>query len=70
MATRATPRTDAPGHVSADSLNTLSKVQHRLNRADRAMWQARPVGLRVRRVGRPGLILGRDLMEFTAKAAK
>lgn len=70
MAKRATPRPDAPGHITADSLYTLAEIQGRLKLGQHAMRQARRAGLRVRRIGRRGYVLGRDVMEFIDGAAK
>ena len=70
MATLATPRPDAPGLVTADSLYTLTEIQDRLKLGQHAMRQARRAGLRVRRIGRRAFVLGRDVMAFVESAAK
>jgi hypothetical protein len=68
MATCATPRPDAPGVVSADTLYTLAEIQERLKLGQYAMRQARRAGLRVCRIGRRAYVFGRDLMEFLNSA--
>jgi hypothetical protein len=70
MATCATHRPAVSGHVTADSLYTLNEIQERLQLGQHAMRQARRAGLRVRRIGRRGYVLGRDIIEFIDKAAK
>ena len=70
MATLATERPDAPGHITADSLYTLAEIQDRLKLGQHAMRQARRAGLKVRRIGRRAFVLGRDVMAFIDSAAK
>ena len=69
MATLATPRPEAPGLVSADTLYTLAEIQERLKLGQHAMRQARRAGLRVRRIGRRAFVLGRDVMAFIDAAS-
>jgi hypothetical protein len=70
MVKLTTPRPDSPGLVTADSLYTLSEIQDRLKLGQHAMRQARRAGLKVRRIGRRGFVLGRDVMAFVESAAK
>lgn len=63
-------RPDAPGLVAGDTLYTLAEIQDRLKLGQHAMRQARRAGLRVRRIGRRGYVLGRDVLEFIESAAK
>lgn len=69
MARVATPRPEAPGHISGDCLYTLSEIQERLKLGQHAMRQARRAGLPVRRIGRRAYVLGRDVMEFVESGA-
>ncbi len=69
MAKSAT-RPDLPGLVTADSLYTLPEIQERLKLGQHAMRQARRAGLRVRRIGRRGYVLGRDVMAFVESAGQ
>ena len=66
MASTATPRPDAPGHITGDALYTLDEIRERLRLGDHAMRQARRAGLKVRRIGRRGYVLGSDVIEFIA----
>ena len=52
------------GFVRADELYTLSEVQMRLKLGDAAMRRARRAGLRVRKIGRRGFVLGKDLLAY------
>ena len=70
MATCDNRRPEAPGLVTADCLYTLAEVQERLKLGQHAMRQARRAGLRVRRIGRRGYVLGRDVILFIDSAAK
>ena len=70
MATITPPRPDAPGLVTADTLYTLAEVEERLKLGPHAMRQARRAGLRVRRIGRRGYVLGRDILQFVESTAK
>ncbi len=53
-----------PGCVSADTLYTLAEIRDRLRLGPQAMREARRAGLVVRRIGRRGYVLGRDLIRF------
>ena len=70
MVNFSNPRPDAPGLVTADALYTLAEIQERLKLGQHAMRQARRAGLRVRRIGRRGYVLGRDVMAFIDATAK
>jgi len=70
MAKVALPRPEAPGHVTADSLYTLAKIQDRLKLGQHALRQARRAGLRIRRIGRRGYVLGRDILAFVESTGK
>ena len=70
MATHATPRPAVPGHITGDALYTLDEIRHRLKLCDHAMRQARRAGLKVRRIGRRGYVLGSDIIQFIATASK
>jgi hypothetical protein len=70
MVKLTTPRPDAPGLITSDALYTLSEVQERLKLGQHALRMARRAGLRVRRIGRRGYVLGRDVMAFVESAAQ
>jgi len=61
---------DAPGLILADGLYTLAEVQQRLKLGQHAMRMARRAGLRVRRIGRRGYVLGRDIIAFVDATAE
>jgi hypothetical protein len=63
-------RPDSPGHVTADAVYTLDEIQRRLQLGQHALRMARRAGLKVRRIGRRGYVLGRDVLEFVQTAAK
>jgi hypothetical protein len=67
---RANPRPEQPGLVTSDCLYTLDEIQERLKLGQHAMRQARRAGLRVRRIGRRGYVLGRDVLQFVESAAR
>ncbi len=58
----------APGVVSADCLYTLDEIHERLKLGQAAMRQARRSGLKVRKIGRRGYVLGRDLLDYVEHA--
>jgi len=70
MASTAIPRPAAPGHITGDALYTLEEIRERLKLGDHAMRQARRAGLRVRRIGRRGYVLGSEIIQFIATASK
>jgi hypothetical protein len=70
MAKALSVRPDVPGQVTADAIYTLEEIQQRLKLGQHAMRMARRAGLKVRRIGRRGYVLGRDVLEFIETAAK
>jgi hypothetical protein len=58
-----------PGAIRADVAYTLQELERRLGLGAWAMRQARRHGLKVRRVGRRGFVLGRDAIEYLERAA-
>lgn len=52
------------GMVTADALYTLPEIQERLKLGQHALRMARHAGLKVRRIGRRGYVLGKDVMAF------
>jgi len=50
--------------IVADAVYRLDEIQNRLKLGQHALRQARRAGLRIRRIGRRGYVLGRDVMEF------
>jgi len=54
----------ASGRVSSDQVLTLEAVEQELGLGRHAMREARRKGLKVRRIGRRGYVLGADLIEF------
>jgi hypothetical protein len=61
---------NTPGEVTADAIYTLAEIQQRLKLGQHAMRMARRAGLKVRRIGRRGYVLGRDVLEFIQTVAK
>lgn len=70
MAKALPKRPDAPGQVTADAIYTLEEIQRRLGLGAHAMRAARRAGLRVRRIGRRGYVLGRDVLAFIEASTK
>lgn len=60
----------ASGVISADSLYTLAEIQERLRLGQHALRMARRAGLKVRRIGRRGYVLGKDVMAFIEASGK
>jgi hypothetical protein len=58
------------GRISADELYTLEEIQARLGLGTAALRTARRQGLTVRRIGRRGYLLGRDVMKFVEREGK
>ena len=56
--------TKSPGEIKGDSLYTLAEVKARLGLGLTAMRTARRNGLKVRRIGRRGFVLGEDLLAY------
>lgn len=61
---------DVSGYVIADAIYTLEGIQQRLKLGQHALRMARRAGLKVRRIGRRGYVLGRDVLDFVQTAAK
>jgi len=64
VAKRPPASPDSPGVIVADAVYRLDEIQNRLKLGQHALRQARRAGLRIRRIGRRGYVLGRDVMEF------
>jgi hypothetical protein len=60
--------TTSVGRISADELYTLEEVKARLGLGVAALRTARRHGLKVRRIGRRGYLLGRDVMDYVERA--
>ena len=60
----ATLPKEAPGLIQADCLYTLDEIKQRLRLGQHALRSARRDGLRVRRIGRRGYVLGRELIQY------
>ncbi len=60
--------TTSVGEVKADSIYTLEEIQARLGLGLAALRTARRHGLKVRRIGRRGYVLGRDVMDYVERA--
>ena len=60
--------TTASGCISADQLYTLEEIRARLGLGLAALRTARRQGLKVRRIGRRGYVLGRDVMAYVERA--
>ena len=58
------------GEISADKLYTLAAIKWRLGLGAAALRTARRAGLRVRRIGRRGYVLGRDLIDYIDSQAE
>ena len=56
------------GVIQADCVYTLDEIRRRLRLGNWALRQAQRNGLPVRRVGRRGFVLGRDLIQYIASA--
>lgn len=59
--------TASPGYISSDQLYTLEEIRARLGLGTAALRTARRKGLKVRRVGRRGFVLGRDVMNYVER---
>lgn len=53
-----------PGALTADAIYTLDEVKARMRMSDSGLRQMRRNGLKVHRVGKRGLIVGREFIEF------
>lgn len=56
--------TTSTGRISADELYTLEEIKARLGLGLAALRTARRRGLPVRKIGRRGYVLGRDLIAY------
>ncbi len=56
------------GCIAADQLYALEEIRARLGLGVAALRTARRQGLKVRRIGRRGYLLGRDVMEYVERA--
>ncbi len=65
-----TTTSEKPGLISADSLYTMEELSARLRLGRKSLWQARRKGLKVKRLGRRGYVLGRDVLEWFDKSAE
>jgi hypothetical protein len=63
-------RPEVPGQVSENEVYTLEELQQRLKLGQHALRMARRAGLKVRRIGRRGYVLGRDIMQFIESIGK
>ena len=60
--------TMSAGRISANELYTLEELRARLGLGAAALRTARRRGLKVRRIGRRGYVLGKDIMEYVERA--
>jgi hypothetical protein len=58
------------GEIIADAIYTLDEVDARLGLGKSALRTARRQGLTVKRIGRRGYVLGRDVIEWFERSAK
>lgn len=65
----STARIVPPGAITGDELYTLDEIRQRLGLGVAAMRSARRQGLRVRRIGRRGFVLGKDLISYVDRVA-
>jgi len=61
---------DVSGVILADAVYRLDEIQERLKLGQHALRMARRAGLRVRRIGRRGYVLGRDIIEFVDRTTR
>jgi hypothetical protein len=52
------------GRIAADELYTLAEIKLRLGLGAAALRTARRRGLKVRKIGRRGFVLGKDVIAF------
>lgn len=62
--------TKRPGEINADSLYTLDELNDRLGLGKSALRSARREGLAVKRIGRRGYVLGKDVIAWFERSAK
>ncbi len=60
---------DRPGLIDAGSLYTLPEIKARLGLGKAALRTARRRGLVVRKIGRKGYVLGKDVMTYIERTA-
>lgn len=61
---------EKPGLITADSLYTMEELAARLRVGRKALMVARRKGLKVKRLGTRGYVLGRDVIEWFDKTAE
>ena len=61
---------EKPGLITADSLYTMEELSARLRVCRKALLVARRKGLKVKRLGCRGYVLGRDVFEWFDKSAE
>jgi hypothetical protein len=61
---------EALGVIVGDAVYRLDVLREELKLGDHAMRQARRAGLRVRRIGRRGYVLGKDILAFIEASGK
>lgn len=62
--------TKKAGEITGDSLYTLDEINARLGLGKSALRTARREGLTVKRIGRRGYVLGRDVIEWFERSAR
>jgi len=62
--TKPTPTPRPTGAVRADELIPLAVLRDRLGLGNKGIRTLREAGLPVRRLGRQGFVLGRDVLDF------
>ena len=60
--------TGKPGEIRADAIYTLHELQQRTGLGQAALRTARRRGLKIKRIGRRGYVLGRDLIAYLESA--
>lgn len=60
--------TPSAGEINANSIYTLDEIRSRLGLGLAALRTARRKGLKVRRIGRRGYLLGKDVMAYIERA--
>ena len=64
----AAATTTSAGEIRVDGLYALREIQERLGLGTAALRTARRSGLKVRRIGRRGFVLGEDLIQYVQRA--
>lgn len=62
--------TTSVGEIKADAMYTLEELRSRTGLGLAALRTARRSGLKVRRVGRRGYVLGKDLMAYVEREGR